>query len=91
MPLDLIPDAPEAASDTQEAIEEPKRKRQTTNYVRLSKQCTEVNMSLHITRINSKNGYRSGTFSWMRFSDMMVLVIFWVTQNVRNVMNMMGS
>jgi len=92
MPLDdLIPDGPEAASVTQEATEEPKRKRQTTNYVRPFKQCTEVNMTLHITRINSKNGYHSGTFSWMRFSVTMVLEIFWVRQNVRSVKYMMES
>ena len=85
-----IPDEPDAAtSDTQEATIKPKRKRETTNYVRASKQCTEVLMSLnlYITRTNSENGYHSGTFSWMRFSVMMVLVIFWVTQNVRHARN----
>ena len=89
-----IPDEPDAApSDTQEATMKPKRKRETTNYVRDSKQCTEFLMSLnlYITRTNSKNGYHSGTFSWMRFSVTMVLVIFWVTQNVRHARNKMES
>ena len=90
---DLLPDGPEvAASGTEEATKEPKRKRQTTNYVRPSKRCTEVLlMNLYITRTNSKNGYHSGTFSWMRFSVTMALVIFWVTQNVRNARKMMES
>ena len=40
---DLIPDRPEAvASDTQEPTKKPKRKRETTNYVRPSKQCSEI-------------------------------------------------
>ena len=85
---DFDPDGPEVvASDTQEATKEPKRKRETTNYVRLFKLCTDVLLNLYITRINSKNGYRSGTFSWMRFSVTMALVVFLVTQNVRNARN----
>lgn len=80
---DFDPDGPEVvASDTQEATKEPKRKRETTNYIHLFKICTDVLLNLYITRINSKNGYHSGTFSWMRFSVMMALVVILVTQNV---------
>jgi hypothetical protein len=91
---DLTSDGPEAAAnDPVEATKEPKRKRQTTNYVRPSKKCTVLMFELirDASRTYSKNGYHSGTFSWMRFSDTMVLVIFWVIQNVRNARYMMAS